>query len=146
MWCLCAKTIPTFIETFFRCKRLIPHMMKTHQLKYALLILAGASLASGCVYHERVVYRQPSGQVVTTQTVGTEVTVTEAPPTPIFETVTVSPGPNFVWIGGVWAWQGRWVWEAGHWVRPPRPGAVWVAHRYENRNGVHVFIRGGWRL
>ena len=120
-------------------------MRKTFQLKYAFLVLAGAIPASGCVYRERVVYRQPPAQVVTTQSVGTEVTVTEAPPAPIIETVTVSPGPAFIWIGGGWAWHGRWVWEAGHWAHPPRPGAVWVAHRYEYRNGVHVFIRGGWR-
>ena len=122
------------------------YMMKTFRLKHALLILAGAFLASGCVYHERVVYRQPNGQVVTTQTVGTEVVVTEAPPAPMVETITLSPGPNFVWVRGAWLWQGRWVWQTGHWVRPPRPGAVWVEHRYENRSGVHVFIRGGWRL
>jgi hypothetical protein len=113
--------------------------------KYALLILAGSFLASGCVYRERTVYREPGARVVTTETVGSEVTVTEAPPAPIVETVTVSPGPAFVWIGGVWAWHGHWVWERGHWARPPHPGAVWVAHRYEYRNGVHVFIRGGWR-
>jgi len=117
----------------------------SQQLKYALLVLAGAFLASGCVVRERVVYRQPPAQVVATEPAGTEVTVTEAPPPPIVETVAVSPGPAFVWIDGVWAWHGRWVWEGGHWAHPPRPGAVWVPHRYEYRNGVHVFVRGGWR-
>jgi hypothetical protein len=121
-------------------------MRKTFQLKYAFLVLAGAILASGCVYRERVVYRQQPAQIVTTQPIGTEVTVTEAPPPPVVETITVSPGPAFIWVGGGWAWHGRWVWEAGHWAHPPRPGAVWVAHRYEYRNGVHVFIRGGWRF
>jgi hypothetical protein len=116
--------------------------MKTLPLMRSILLIAiGSILVSGCVVRERTVYRQAPPPA----TVGTEVTVTEAPPPPIVETVTVSPGPAFIWIGGVWAWHGHWVWEAGRWARPPHPGAVWVAHRYEYRNGVHVFIRGGWR-
>lgn len=114
-------------------------------VKSSLLGLAVASLTSGCVYRERVVYRQPRARVVAVEPAGTEVVVQSAPPAPIVETVTVAPSPGFVWIGGIWAWHGRWVWEAGHWARPVRVGAVWVPHRYEYRGGVHVFIRGGWR-
>ncbi len=106
-----------------------------------LLIIAVSMLVSGCVVRERTVYRQPPPPVV-----GGEIVVTGAPPPPMVETVTVSPGPAFVWIGGAWAWHGHWVWERGHWAHPPHPGAVWVAHHYEYRNGVHVFIRGGWRF
>ncbi len=122
--------------------RLNLHMKKLPLLKSILLIALGSTLLSGCVVRERTVYRQAPPPAV----VGQEVVVTEAPPPPIVETVTVSPGPGFLWIGGVWAWHGHWVWERGHWGRPPHPGAVWVAHRYEYRNGVHVFIRGGWRF
>jgi len=110
-------------------------------LKSTLLIAIGSLLVSGCVVHERVVYRQPPPPA----TVGEEVVVTGAPPAPFMETVTVSPGPGLVWIGGCWVWRGHWVWEHGRWIHPPRPGAVWVSHHYEYRNGVHVFIRGGWR-
>ena len=117
-------------------------MKKPFAFKYALLLLAGAMLAGSCVIRERTVYYR---QGPPPAAVGTEVTVTEAPPAPIYETVTISPGPDYIWIGGVWAWHGRWVWETGHWGRPPHPGAVWMPHRYEYRNGVHVFIRGGWR-
>jgi hypothetical protein len=120
-------------------------MKKIFLFKSALLVLAGSFLAGGCVYRERTVYREPGTQAVTTESVGSEVVVTEAPPPPIVETVTVSPGPEFIWIGGAWVWRGHWAWQRGHWGRPPHPGAVWVAHRYEYRNGVHVFIRGGWR-
>ena len=114
-------------------------------VKSGLLGLAVASLTSGCVYRERVVYRQPAGQVVPTAPAGTEVVVQGPPPAPLVETVTVAPAPGFVWIGGGWVWRGGWVWERGHWARPVRVGAVWVPHRYEYRGGVHVFIRGGWR-
>ena len=112
-----------------------------------LLVIAGASLiTSGCVVRERTVYRSPGVAVDATATTDGEVVADSAPPPPIEETVTVAPDPAFIWIGGVWVWGGGgWRWEGGHWARPPHPGAVWVPHRYVNRNGRHVWIRGGWR-
>ena len=79
---------------------------------------------------------------------GGEVVVGGAPPTapPYVDVQTISPGPDFIWIGGTWMWGGNgWVWERGHWDRPPHPGAVWTANHYEFRNGHHVFVRGRWR-
>lgn len=104
-----------------------------------LFVTLSSLFVSGCVVRERTIYR--SGPPPARE----EVTVAEAPPPPIIEKISVSPGPGFVWIGGAWVWRGHWVWERGHWVRPPRVGAIWVPHRYEYRNGVHIFIRGGWR-
>ena len=115
-------------------------MKKIFSVGTIVLAVAGTLVTSGCVVRERTVYRQPPPAVA-----GAEVTVNEAPPPPEVETVTISPGPGFVWIGGGWVWRNHWVWEHGRWAHPPRPGAVWVGHRYEYRNGVHVFIRGGWR-
>lgn len=83
--------------------------------------------------------------VVAGPVVGTEVIVTQAPPPPRNEVVVVSPGPAYVWIPGAWVWQGRWVWEGGRWSVPPRPGGVWVSHRYVYRGGTHVYVHGGWR-
>ena len=113
-------------------------------LKVGLLPLAGSFLLTGCVVRERVVYRQPPA-VVAGQPAGQEIVVTEAPPAPATEVITVAPSPGMIWIGGVWVWRGHWVWERGHWSHPPRHGVVWVPHRYAYRNGVHVWIRGGWR-
>ncbi|HTB62532.1 MAG TPA: hypothetical protein VK737_02995 [Opitutales bacterium] len=115
-----------------------------------------ALLLSGCVVEgpprrvvvvgPPVVVAQPAPVVVEGQyTVGSEVVADTAPPEPMTEVVTTSPGVDFIWIPGVWMWEGRWVWSAGHWDRPPRPGMVWVGPRYVYRNGAHVFIRGGWR-
>jgi len=118
-------------------------MKKTTAVKYALLIAVASTLASGCVVRERVVYRQ--GPPPPPAAVGGEVVVDEAPPAPLVEVVPAGPGPGFIWIGGSWVWRGHWVWEAGRWGRPPHPGAVWVSHRYVYRNGVHVWVRGGWR-
>jgi hypothetical protein len=110
-------------------------MKKSALLKMALLIFSAAIFAVGCVVY-------PAGPVAT---VGAEVDVAGDPPAPIVEEVTPAPGVGFVWIGGAWAWNGRWEWERGHWDRPPHPGAVWVPHRYVVHNGRHVFVRGGWR-
>ena len=116
-------------------------------LKVVLVTLVGSFLGTGCVVRERVVYRHsPPGTTVVTQSpAGQELIVTEAPPAPVTEVITIAPGPGMVWVGGVWSWRGRWVWERGHWIHPPRVGVVWVPHRYVYRNGVHVWVRGGWR-
>ena len=97
-------------------------------------------LLAGCTIRE--VHYQPAPAPVAVQS---EIDVSSAPPAPIVEEVAVSPGPGFVWIGGDWAWNGRWVWERGRWDHRPRAGVVWVPHRYEYRNGRHVWARGHWR-
>lgn len=74
----------------------------------------------------------------------TEVLVKEAPPAPRDEWITDCPGPAYVWIPGAWAWHGRWVWEGGHWTRPPHPNAVWMPHRYSNRGGANYYTHGDW--
>lgn len=127
------------VETFLKGVRLSWYMKTLSYLKSFLLVVTGVTLLSGCVVRERVVYRQPPPSAG-----GEEVVVTDAPPAPIVETVTVAPGRDYVWIGGYWAWHGRWAWVSGRWAHPPRRGAVWRPYRYEYRNGVHVYIRGGW--
>ena len=114
-------------------------------VKVGVLALAGSFLFGGCVYRERVAYRHRPGRVVIMETVGTEVVVKEAPPAPIVEAVTIAPASDYVWVGGAWVWRGGWVWDRGHWDRPPRVGLAWVPHRYVYRGGAHVFVRGGWR-
>ncbi len=109
-------------------------------LKIALMAVTGSMLLGGCVYRERVVYREPGSGAVEG-----EVIVTEAPPPPIVEEVAIAPGPGFIWVGGCWIWHGHWVWSHGRWARPPHRGAVWMAPRYVYRGGAHVWIRGGWR-
>ena len=45
-----------------------------------------------------------------------------APPQPVVEQVFVTPGPDYVWVGGAWVWFGdRWMWHPGYWHRPLHP-------------------------
>lgn len=124
-------------------------------LKTVGLAALSTLVLAGCVVREEYGYRR-HGYVVRETVVApapvvvapappAEVVVTEAPPAPQVEVVTVSPGPGFIWVGGIWAWHGRWVWESGHWARPPHPGMRWEGGHYYYRGGRHVWIAGGWR-
>jgi len=58
-------------------------------------------------------------QVQPTQTTGM---VGSTPPQPMVEQVVVTPGPDYVWVGGAWVWLGdRWIWHHGYWHRPMYP-------------------------
>ena len=58
---------------------------------------------------------------------------------PPVETIVVAPGPGYVWIGGEWLWNGRWVWVTGHWGYPPHPHAVWVGgHWLRGSDGAGI--------
>ncbi len=81
--------------------------MKRSALKTALftplrVAAVGTLLLAGCVYPEREVYSEPGGPVVETSA---GIAVDVAPPAPLVEVQTVSPGPGYVWIGagGRWA-------------------------------------------
>jgi hypothetical protein len=125
-------------------------MKKTLLLKLGLLAAGTSLLLAGCVVRERTVYRQapPPGPApgVAVETPGAEVDVTGPPPPDVVESVTVSPGPGFIWVGGFYEWGPRgWGWHRGYWGRPPHPGMRWYGPRYAYRGGRHVWVRGGWR-
>lgn len=109
----------------------------------------GTLVLAGCVVREEHVGRRPvvvrETVVAPAPVVGAEVVVAQPPPPPQVEVIPVAPSPAYIWIGGAWAWHGRWVWEGGHYALPPRHGAVWVPHHYEKRGNSHVWIAGGWR-
>jgi hypothetical protein len=73
----------------------------------------------------------------------------EAPPPPPRHEVIigVSPGPDFVWVGGFWdGGPGRYAWVAGHWDRPPHPHGQWIApHWDKDRDGHYHQTKGEWR-
>ncbi|HEY3756947.1 MAG TPA: YXWGXW repeat-containing protein [Opitutaceae bacterium] len=72
--------------------------------------------------------------------------VVNAPPPLQTEIVTVSPGPEYVWIGGHWGWSRRhWVWVGGYWAHRHHPGAVWIGGHWDRRPGGYVWVEGRWR-
>ena len=74
-----------------------------------------------------------------------EVVVNEAPPAPLAEEVYAAPGPDYVWVGGVWTWNGAWVWAPGHYLLPPHPGAIWVGGGWQARGRGWAWVGGRWR-
>ncbi len=76
-----------------------------------------------------------------------EVIVQIAPPPPVSTAVIgVAPHRGYVWIPGYHRWDGRrYVWVAGRWAAPPRPGGIWVPPRWVPRHGGYVFVPGHWR-
>jgi len=73
------------------------------------------------------------------------VVVTQPPPPPPVDTVVIAPGPDYVWIGGEWVWNGRWFWVGGHWGYPPYPHAVWVRGYWGRGSHGWVRVPGHWR-
>jgi uncharacterized protein YcfJ len=75
-----------------------------------------------------------------------ETVVTQAPPPAPVETMVVSPGPGYVWVGGDWVWSGSgWVWVGGHWVYPPGPGVIWVSGGWYHGSRGWRHEPGHWR-
>jgi len=49
------------------------------------------------------------------------------PPPPLADPQTDQPSPDQVWINGRWVSRGAgFIWERGHWEKPPHPGLAWV--------------------
>lgn len=69
-----------------------------------------------------------------------------APPAAPYEAVPAPPPGAMVWRPGFWRWDGRaYVWAPGRYVRPPHPGAMWVAGHWVARGNHWVWRRGHWR-
>jgi hypothetical protein len=68
-----------------------------------------------------------------------------APPPPRVEVWGPSPGVDFVWNPGYYAWRGGvYEWVVGSWVRPPYVGVMWVGPCYVHMGGRYYFQPGRW--
>ena len=75
-----------------------------------------------------------------------DVVVKVRPPKAVVEHRSERPSQEHVWIGGYHKWDGHaYAWEPGRWEKPPHAHAVWVAPRWEHRNGGYVFVEGRWK-
>ena len=67
------------------------------------------------------------------------------PPKVVTERRPPSPGPEYVWIDGYQRWNSsKYAWQPGHWEMPPHEHAVWMAPRWQRREGGYVFTPGWW--
>ncbi len=74
------------------------------------------------------------------------IVVREAPPRPVVvDTRYAAPGSGYVWVAGHNSWRnGRWVWMAGAWVRPPQPNVIYVEGRWDERS--RNWIESHWEV
>ena len=118
-------------------------IMRKSLLIKTLLIAAGLPLLAGCI-----VERQPRRVVVVEQPAPAGEVIVETPaalPPPRIEVQPVSPGPEYIWIGGGWEWRAGWIWAPGHWVIRPRPRAAWAVGHWERHPRGYVWVEGRWR-
>ena len=71
--------------------------------------------------------------------------VQQSPPPPRVETVVVSPGPGYVWVGGEWLWNGGWAWRSGYWCMPPYANSIWIGGSWSHYDRGWRHAPGHWR-
>lgn len=111
--------------------------------------LAALSLGLGGCFVAYPYQPYPTAYVATAVPEPQYVEVYQAPPRPRVEVIGVAPAVGMVWIPGNWVWHNRWIWNSGHWARPPHAHAHWKPGRWEHgRHGGRDnwrWNRGHWR-
>lgn len=66
------------------------------------------------------------------------------PPVRIMRVQPLSPGDDYMWIGGYWYPNGNhYRWHNGYWTRPAYPGAQWVEPRHDGERYYQGYWQGG---
>jgi hypothetical protein len=127
--------------------------MKKNIVSSGILMIAAATLVSGCIVAPRPYgYQQPmpiyrdttAYQQTYPDSAPEPIVAYTAPPPPQDEVIGIAPAPGFFWIGGIWLWQGgRHVWQPGHW-NAPRAGFAWVPHRWQHVGNAWHLTGGHW--
>ena len=99
-------------------------------------------LVGGCYVEAQtgaeVAVPPPTAEVVVEAPPPPPPVVVEAPPPP-------PPQPGFIYVQGYHRWDGRvYVWERGHYERPPRPNARFVPAHWEARGRGKVWMNARW--
>ncbi len=70
------------------------------------------------------------------------------PPPPPREVIVAAPFAGAVWVPGYYAFDyaaSQYRWVPGVWMRPPYPGAVWIAPHYLQRGRRYGYVEGFWQ-
>jgi hypothetical protein len=72
--------------------------------------------------------------------------VNREPPPERVEVISTSPGQEYVWIKGHWAWRhDDYEWIGGHWVRGENNAREWAPGRWEHDRQGWYWVEGHWR-
>lgn len=99
-----------------------------------LVIMGLSSLNMTSAFAARDVYFQKVAETY----------VQEAPPAPLQEAPTAQPKGDYAWISGCWIWEGKWIWNPGHWEKKPAPNAVWEKCYWAHTPQGWYFVEGHW--
>ena len=115
------------------------------RLMLALLTAGGLSLAGCTVYTASPrVLTTADGQILEV-TEDQQDYVTQAPPAPLQETITVRPSVNVIWQPGIWLWGGSsYYWRPGAWVRPPLGYYGWSPGYWRHTPRGYLWQNGYW--
>lgn len=111
--------------------------MNTPRYAFFFGLAMASAFAAGCYVQAEPVAPAAEGEVVYTEP--------PAPPPPVAEPVPQPPAVGMVWVGGYQRWDGhRYVWERGHYDRPPHAKAHFVPGHWEARGRGRVWVNGHW--
>jgi hypothetical protein len=72
--------------------------------------------------------------------------VVREPPRERVEVVGRSPGSDYVWVKGHWAWRRNdYEWIPGRWAIPERGFREWEPGRWQHERSGWFYIEGRWR-
>jgi hypothetical protein len=104
-----------------------------------------SSYGKGTMFKQSVILGVVAATLVTPASSQISVYIGIAPPPIRYEAPPPPPEPSLVWLGGFWAPQGEhYRWVAGHYVRPPYPGAYWSGPHYEHGSRGWHYREGSW--
>lgn len=117
-------------------------------VKSLVLLLPAAALTFVACGTKVMVQPQPSNVVATAPAAPAPVVVQTVPvtPAPPVETMSTSPGSDYVWVAGYYDWRvDHYVWVPGAWMRTPRAVATWVPGHWQPTTGGYIWVEGQWR-
>ena len=108
--------------------------------KLRAMLVAGTVAAAMPVFVSCAGYVRGGG-------VGVGLTFVQREPPPMrAEVIAESPGNEYVWVNGYWAWRGNdYEWVSGRWMRPEGGRRVWEPAHWEHERRGWFFVEGHWR-